>query len=54
MPVEQILILQLKKDGTYKLFNLDIDDKLADACLTLHLPLKKKERKRQDGANDNS
>ena len=54
MPVEQILILQLKKDGTYKLFNLDIDDKLADACLSLHLALKKKKRKRKDSANDNS
>lgn len=53
MPVEQILILQLKKDGTYKLFNLDIDDKLADACLALHLALKKKKRKRKDSANDN-
>lgn len=47
-PVEQILILQLRDDGTYKLYPLDIEDALADACLLLHARTKKKKRKRKE------
>ena len=54
MPVEQIIILQLKKDGTYKVFNLDIEDKLADACLTLHGALKKKKKRKGEKNNGKS
>lgn len=47
-PVEQLLILQLKKDGSYKLHELPLDYTLADACLSLHKALKKKPRKRKE------
>lgn len=50
--IEKLLIVQLKKDATYKLFWLDIDDALADACLTLHEALKKKPRKRKEKTDD--
>lgn len=46
-PVERLLILQLKKDGTYKLYELPIEDELAEACLLLHYRLKKKKRKKK-------
>lgn len=49
--IEKLLIVQLKKDGTYKLHWLDIDDSLADACLTLHYALKKKPRKKKGKAD---
>lgn len=48
MPVEQLLILQLKNDGTYKLYDLPISDGLADACLLLHTALKKRKRKKKE------
>lgn len=54
-PVEQMLLLQLKEDGTYKLIPLEIEDALADACLLLHSRLKKRKRKRKessDGRNE--
>ena len=47
-PVEQLLILQLKKDGSYKLHELPLDYTLAEACLSLHKALKKKPRKRKE------
>lgn len=52
LPVEQIIILQLKKDGSYKEFKLEIEDRLADACLTLHEALKKNKRKRKENKPD--
>lgn len=45
--INKLLIVQLRKDGTYKLHRLDIDDSLADACLTLHEALKKKPRRKK-------
>lgn len=44
--VERLLILHLKKDGTYKLIKFDFDDAVPMALLTLHNVLKKKRRKR--------
>jgi hypothetical protein len=34
--VEQMYILHLKKDGSYKLIEIPISDELADACLLIH------------------
>ena len=47
-PIEQLVILQLKKDGTYKLIDIPIDDTLADACITMHEALKKKKRSKKN------
>ena len=49
--VEAIYILQLKKDGKYRLIELEIQDELAKACIALHQALKKKERKKEDDTN---
>lgn len=46
-PVEGLWILQLKKDGTYKLIQIEIDDDLALACLTMHTAIKNSKRKRK-------
>lgn len=43
--VDRLLILHLKKDGTYKLIKFDFDDAVPMALLTLHNALKKKRRK---------
>lgn len=43
--VERLLILHLKKDGTYKLIEFAFDDAVPMALLTLHNVLKKKRRK---------
>ena len=43
--VERLLILHLKKDGSYKLIKFDFDDAVPMALLTLHNVLKKKRRK---------
>lgn len=51
-PVEKLLILQLVKDGTYKLYELEIQNELAEACIVLHQALKKKKRTRKDEQND--
>lgn len=47
MEVEQLMILHLKKDGTYKLIRFDRDDAVPSALLTLHKVLQKKRRKAQ-------
>ena len=49
-PVDGLWILQLKKDATYKLIQLDVDEPLAFACITLHEAIKnsKKRRKKND------
>ena len=47
-PIEQLVILSLKKDGTYKLIDIPIDDTLADACITMHEALKKKKRSKKN------
>ena len=43
--VEKLLILHLKKDGTYKLVTIPIDNAVPMALITLHNTLKKKRRK---------
>jgi hypothetical protein len=43
--VDAIYILQLKKDGKYRLMELEIQNELAEACITLHLATKKRKRK---------
>lgn len=49
-PVEAMWVLQLKKDGTYKLHQVEVDEPLALACLTMHEAIKnsKKRRKKND------
>ena len=47
-PIEQLVILHLKKDGTYKLIDIPIEDTLADACVTLHEALKEKKRSKKN------
>lgn len=51
-PVEAIYVLQLTKDGLWKLCEIEIQNELAEACLTLHLATKKKKRKKK-GENEN-
>lgn len=43
--VERLIILHLKKDGTYKLIKFDFDDTVPLALITLHTALRKKRRK---------
>ena len=43
--VERLMIIHLKKDGTYKPIKFDFDDTVPMALLTLHNVLKKKRRK---------
>ena len=49
-PVEGLWVLQLKKDGTYKLIQLEVNEPLANACITMHEAIKnsKKRRKKND------
>lgn len=54
LPVDELWILHLKPDGTYKLIQIPIDATTFMACLTLHNALKKKSRKKKgqtDGTN---
>lgn len=51
VPIEKLYVLHLKKDATYKLWELPIEDSLADACLTLHTALKKRKRKKKEQDN---
>lgn len=44
-PVKKLLILHLKKDGTYKLVPFPIDDNLPLSLLAIHNTLQKKRRK---------
>ena len=44
-PVEALYILQLKKDGTYRLYELPIDDALPTACLVMHNAFKRQKKK---------
>lgn len=47
VPVDALYILQLTKDGEYKLIELPIDDELPRACLALHEALKPVKRKKK-------
>jgi len=46
-PVEGLWVLQLKKDGTYKLIQLEENKELAQACITMHYAIQKTKRKRR-------
>lgn len=43
--VEKLLILHLKKDGTYKLIPFELDDTVPLALITLHTALQRRRRK---------
>lgn len=43
--VERLMIIHLKKDGTYKLVNIPIDGAVAIALITLHNALKTRRKK---------
>lgn len=49
-PVEALTILQLRKDGTYKLYHIEVNEPLAQACITMHEAIKnaKKRRKKKN------
>lgn len=44
--VERLMIMHLKKDGTYRTVWIDIDDSVPMALITLHNALKSKRRKK--------
>ena len=46
-PVEKLMIIHLKKDGTYKLVRFDFDDSVPMALITLHTALKRRKRGKQ-------
>ena len=46
-PVEELVVLQLRKDGTYKLIPLEMDAPLACACITMHEAIKKTKRRKK-------
>lgn len=46
-PIQRILILHLKNDGTYKEIDLPIDDSAFMACLTLHNLMKSTRKKKE-------
>lgn len=45
--VEQLCILHLKKDGTFRLVKIDIDDSIPMALITIHNTLKKQKKGRK-------
>ena len=45
--VEALYILQLKQDGTYKLIPIEIEDELANACISLHTAIQKTKRRKR-------
>ena len=47
MDVDSLWVLQLKKDGTYKLHQIEVDDVLALACLTMHEAIKNSKKRRK-------
>lgn len=49
-PVEQLMVLQLKKDGSYKLIPIEENEPLALACLTMHEAIKNSKTKRRKKA----
>ena len=49
-PVEQLMVLQLKKDGSYKLIPIEENEPLALACLTMHEAIKNTKSKRRKKA----
>lgn len=51
--VDEIWILHLQKDGTYKIVELEKDDEIANACLTLHKALAPKRRTKKNKEDKN-
>lgn len=51
-PVEAMKILQLRKDGTYKLYPIEVNEPLAQACVTMHEAIQKTKRRRKKNAQD--
>ena len=49
-PVEELVVLQLKKDGSYKLIPIEENEPLALACLTMHEAIKNTKSKRRKKA----
>lgn len=49
-PVEELVVLQLKKDGSYKLIPIEENEPLALACLTMHEAIKNSKSKRRKKA----
>ena len=49
-PVEKLVVLQLKKDGSYKLIPIEENEPLALACLTMHEAIKNSKTKRRKKA----
>ena len=43
--VEQLMIIHLKREGTYQLYNIDVDDKLANICIYINQRLKERKRR---------
>ena len=52
-PVDAIYVLQLKKDGTYKLIELEIQNELAEACISMHQALTIRKRKTKGETEEN-
>jgi hypothetical protein len=52
--VERLVCLQLKKDGKYKVHEMDRDDSVFNACWTLNKALKKKPRKKKGESDGNT
>lgn len=50
--VQQLMILQLKKDGTYKLHKLSPLEELAESCVIMHEALKTAPRRARKGGGD--
>ena len=46
-PVDEMYVLQLKKDETYKLIPIEVDEPLALACLTMHEAIQKTKRRKK-------
>jgi hypothetical protein len=42
--VEKLMIIHLKKDGTYRLVHFDFDDSVPLALIILHTALKRRKR----------
>ena len=47
LKVDALYCLHLRKDGTYKLLEMPVDDTVFKACYTLHKLFEKKERKKK-------
>lgn len=52
--VERLACLQLRKDGTYRLHEMERDDTVFNACWTLHKALAKKPRKKKGESDGNT